>query len=347
MISKYECNILKGWAIIAITLHNYCHWLPFASNENEYTWKEERTLYFFQHIGDNFIINLFSFWGHYGVAIFVFLTGYGLAIKYDSNIKERINKCSFIINHYKKLLLLLFPSLLLFWVTSWVFHSNITHFSFSQLITQTTLIINLIPSTIIQIRPGPYWYFGLSIQLYIIYILFVYKRRLRFLYAICIFSLVFLTVSNGHYQAMEWIKYNFIGSFIPFTIGISLGRMRYDILSHSRWVYYIVTIIAILVIILSELSYYSWIFSSIWVIIIAICFLKYTNKLLLSKAIQSIGVISNLIFIIHPLIRELVFLNCNSVYSHPYTWLIIYLSISLLISYLTKLCLSKIKREKK
>lgn len=346
MITKYECNILKGWAIIAIAIHNYCHWLPLASNENEYTWREERTLYFFQHIGDSFFINLFSFWGHYGVVIFVFLTGYGLAIKYDSNKKERISKYSFFINHYKKLLFLLFPSLLLFWVTSWIFHSNITYFSYSQLLSQTTLIINLIPSAIMQIRPGPYWYFGLTLQLYIIYILFVYKRKLYTLYTICILCVAFLIVCDGHYQAMEWMKYNFIGSILPFTIGVSLGRMKDYISSHSKWVYYLVAIIAIPIIILSELSYYAWVFIPIWIIIIAICFIMCTKDVLISKAIHFIGVVSNLLFIIHPLIREIIFINSDYVYTHPYTWLIIYLSITLLLTLLTKLCLSIIKQSK-
>ena len=36
-LSRTECAALRGFAILAIILHNYCHWLRLAVKENEYT----------------------------------------------------------------------------------------------------------------------------------------------------------------------------------------------------------------------------------------------------------------------------------------------------------------------
>lgn len=339
MLKKHECDILKGWAIIAIALHNFCHWLPNSSAENEFTWKAERTLYFLYHFGDNHIVNLFSFWGHYGVIIFVFLTGYGLSVKYNKK-NERIRTLTFIYVHYKKLLLLLVPGLFSYYLISWIYLSNFS-FNVSQIISQLLLIINLIPSKILQIRPGPYWYFGLTMQFYIVFILFIYKQKLHKLLVITLICIFCLYYCAGHYQTMEWCKYNFIGSAIPFTIGIFAGRIKLVIEDQSKKNYYIILSIAMLLLFLSELNYYSWLTSSIFVIIIAISFLKCTKKLFISKAMQSIGNISHIIFVVHPLVREIIYYYPGTVYTDPFLWISIYLFTSLFLSYFIKLIISK------
>lgn len=36
LLTRTECNALRGLAIIGIFLHNYCHWLGPIVKENEY-----------------------------------------------------------------------------------------------------------------------------------------------------------------------------------------------------------------------------------------------------------------------------------------------------------------------
>ena len=80
-------NALRGLAIIGIFLHNYCHWLGPIVKENEYQ--------YFQHNVDwlnqvmvsmdlNLPVHLLSFFGHYGVPVFLFLSAYGLVMKYEA-----------------------------------------------------------------------------------------------------------------------------------------------------------------------------------------------------------------------------------------------------------------------
>lgn len=325
--------------MIAIVLHNFCHWLPNSAAENEFTWKEERTLYFLHHFDDNPIINFFSFWGHYGVIIFVFLTGYGLAVKYN-NGNGYTNTLKFIYTHYKKLLLLLIPGLFSYYFINWIYLPDFSLDVF-QVLSQLLLIINLIPSKVMQIRPGPYWYFGLTMQFYIVFVLLIYKQKVNKLLVVTLICIICCFYCAGHYQSLEWFKYNFIGSAIPFTIGILVGRNKQIIAKISKKNYGIALSLAIPLLILSELSYYSWFLASSLVIIIAISYVNSTKKLFFNKAMFSIGTISHILFIIHPLVREIIYYYPDNVYRLPFLWTGIYLSTSLLVSYLIKLISSK------
>ena len=81
-----QCSALRGLAIIGIFLHNYCHWLGLAVKENEYTFtidKCRRLLEVMTHPDINLPVHLLSFFGHYGVPVFLFLSAYGLVMKYE------------------------------------------------------------------------------------------------------------------------------------------------------------------------------------------------------------------------------------------------------------------------
>ena len=93
-------------AILSIVLHNYCHWLKGAIFENEFTyqsWHVSKLLHYLAHPDIYLPLQLFSFFGHYGVVIFVFLSAYGLEKKYGRSTQE-VHILPFIWTHYLKLL---------------------------------------------------------------------------------------------------------------------------------------------------------------------------------------------------------------------------------------------------
>ena len=47
-LSRSECNVLRGLAIIGIFLHNYCHWLGPIVKENEYQYFQHNVDWFNQ-----------------------------------------------------------------------------------------------------------------------------------------------------------------------------------------------------------------------------------------------------------------------------------------------------------
>ena len=70
---------MRGIAIMAIMLHNYCHWLNGTVRENEYKFHADRAAGMWQALtspDDLFLANMLSFFGHYGVPVFLFLSGF-------------------------------------------------------------------------------------------------------------------------------------------------------------------------------------------------------------------------------------------------------------------------------
>ena len=81
LLTRTECNALRGLAIIGIFLHNYCHWLGPIVKENEYQFfaaNVEGLNRALVHVDWNLPLHLLSFFGHYGVPLFLFLSAYGL-----------------------------------------------------------------------------------------------------------------------------------------------------------------------------------------------------------------------------------------------------------------------------
>ena len=87
ILTRAECNALRGIAILGIVLHNYSHWLHGIVRENEYQFFQknvEGLQYALSNPDQNLLLHLLSFFGHYGVPIFLFLSSYGLVLKYES-----------------------------------------------------------------------------------------------------------------------------------------------------------------------------------------------------------------------------------------------------------------------
>lgn len=331
-LSKSDCNVLKGLAIIAIMLHNFCHCLPGSPLENEFTWKAEKTQYFFQHFGESPFFNLFSFWGHYGVIIFVFLSGYGLVRKYEQT-STYISSSRFIIIHYMKLLKLMIPGLVIYWFIFWLLYSDLHDTSLSQFTAQLSFIINFIPKYFIEISPGPYWYFGLTMEFYILYKLFLHNKSNSIIIATCCIFCLPLFFANGHYQTMEWLKYNFWGSIIPFSIGILFARgiphipisikcKEMRLLFSTAYALFLILLLLFLIL-CAEMNYYLWLFISLPIVSLSLCIVRIPIKGF-NLVMERIGNVSSLLFVIHPLIRLILLCNKEYMILYPYRTLVIY-----------------------
>lgn len=174
-----ESKALRGIAILGIILHNYCHFLGFAVKENEYTFtasKPRQLLERMLTLDDNLFIHVMSFFGHYGVPVFLFISGFGLVYKYERSTPTRVRALPFIGFHYAKLLRLMFLGYIGFAVVSYSHPHGYHGYTVGRVIAQLLMYINLMPDPDHIIKPGPYWYFGLMLQLYIVYRLVLYRR---------------------------------------------------------------------------------------------------------------------------------------------------------------------------
>jgi peptidoglycan/LPS O-acetylase OafA/YrhL len=77
-------SVLRGIAILAIALHNYFHRLPGTPHYNEFEFDPAWFRDFLSAAQDphHTVQASLSYFGHFGVQLFIFLSAYGLAVKY-------------------------------------------------------------------------------------------------------------------------------------------------------------------------------------------------------------------------------------------------------------------------
>ena len=83
LLTRDNSLILRGVAILFIVLHNFLHFDCFGfTGENEMAFSSEKAIEFLGTIinGSSILGEFFSHLGWIGVPVFVFLTGYGVAL---------------------------------------------------------------------------------------------------------------------------------------------------------------------------------------------------------------------------------------------------------------------------
>lgn len=195
-ISKKEMTILKGIGMVSIVLHNFIHKTTLIG-ENEFDFMSIRIVRLYNAIIEDpgFIINgFFSFFGHYGVQIFIFISGYGLAKQFLN--KKPKNYFSYVVPRLLKIYVLLGFALLCYILIMYPL-KYIHPAVFIEFFKSTLLLYNNFSSETIFLYPnaGPLWYFGLIIELYILFPLFYYifeKYKIKGFY-ITLFVVYILT----------------------------------------------------------------------------------------------------------------------------------------------------------
>jgi hypothetical protein len=84
-LSHERTQLFKGIAILLIVSHNFFHLIKPRMGENEYSFVANifpRYLNAFLLRPEDTFRLFFSFFGHYGVQMFIFLSAYGLTISF-------------------------------------------------------------------------------------------------------------------------------------------------------------------------------------------------------------------------------------------------------------------------
>ena len=181
-LTRTECSAMRGIAILGIMLHNYCHWLKDIVRENEYTWmvaKVDRLWDVLLHPDALLPIHLLSFFGHYGVPVFLFLSGFGLVMKYEGKTdmsQPTQGILRFIRYNYLKLFRILIVGFVAFTMIDVMTYSP-HRYHWDEVVGMLGMFANFFEHPSQVIWPGPYWYFGLTLQVYILYRLLFWKWR--------------------------------------------------------------------------------------------------------------------------------------------------------------------------
>ncbi len=366
-LSRPACNALRGLAIIGIFLHNYCHWLGPIVKENEYQ--------YFQHNVDwlnqvmvsadiNLPIHLISFFGHYGVPVFLFLSAYGLVMKYEAkphldtnaqmysitgktmfNWREPLR---FIRYHYLKLFKMMIVGFVAFTMLDFITPGP-HHYAALDIVAMLGMFNNILPSPDRIIWPGPYWFFGLMLQLYIVYRLLLYRRHWGFtvaLMVICIGIQLALGFANPESEAMNRYRYNFMGGMLPFGLGLLYARYGEKILMtfHSNITNLIGVVFSISLIYSLSGSMIGWTFVPFFICLLCVLLaelLENVNWLSgLYKVLEWMGGISAALFVCHPITRK-IFIPISRG-GDIYAGLLLYIVSSICLAWLFSVLMKKI-----
>lgn len=344
-LSKDECTAMRGIAILGIVLHNFCHWIngPIVM-ENEFRYRINRVTAMLGAISDIDIylpVQLISFFGHYGVPVFLFLSGWGLVMKYEHKEDMNVRPLSFIRYNYLKLLRMMIVGFIAYLIVDRM-TPGARHYTFDVVVEHLLMVVNFVPNPDRTIHPGPYWFFGIMMQLYVAYIFIFYRfRHWGVVISAIIISFVIQMPKAPDSLDLEWTRYNLFGSILPFGAGLLLARGYFNrqlaCLSKSSWM--AIFIMSAALVFTMSLNYYSW-----YIVPIFICLgMMAAIKLLPSAVIRYMiwtGSISSALFVSHPIVRKLFIPISKS--GEIYCGILLYIIAAIGIAWVIKMITDKI-----
>lgn len=310
-LSREESACMKGYAILCIMLHNLLHLVGPLVKENEFYYNYNyRAFWMWRHITDmheNLVADILSFFGWYGVPVFIFLSGYGLTRKYEYQEKS-CSWLSFIGYNFKKLWMLMAPVFVVYLFVAFCMGKE---FSLGPVLAQFTMTINFLCSPK-NIDPGVYWYFGLTFQLYVVYRLFFYQKRPRtfFIHLLLLAGLSFLLSwyllpdQNLKVQPdYEYYSHNCIRWLLPFLLGIVMGRYGKKGKDHL-WEILLGLAGSLVLLVACSFQQVLWLLTPLFAVVFFLCLSKLVVRWRYASMVgTALGALSAYLFAVHPLVR--------------------------------------------
>ena len=316
LLTRRECTAMRGIAILAIVLHNYCHFIGKIVQENEYqflSFNNDRLWQVISNPDSLLPVHLLSYFGHYGVPVFLFLSGFGLVKKYETS-NGACPPVRFLRYNYLKLLRLLIVGFSLFVCVDMVTPGRFP-FHWDSVLAQLLMYVNVLPEPEKIIWPGIYWFFGLMMQLYIVYRLLLYRRSSWWVVALIVVCWLLQVFCEPDGETLNRLRYNFIGGMLPFGLGLIVARIPTLGINSShtgnqmfpRWEYMAWLLFAILSCVLVFamcLNFQTWFWIPVFIIIGCVAMVKVMPEWLM-KVFVWFGGISAAMFVAHPIARKL------------------------------------------
>ncbi len=316
LLSRNECSAMRGIAILAIMLHNYCHFIGKIVKENEYQfhgYNNDNLWYVMTHPDEFLPLHLLSYFGHYGVPVFLFLSGFGLVRKYESSTDSH-KALPFVRYHYLKLFRMLIVGFVFFTMVDMVTPGRFP-FHWYNVLAQLLMYINVLPEPEKIIWPGIYWFFGLMMELYIVYRLFLYRQKNVYVVLLIVGCWLLQVFCDPDGETLNRLRYNCIGGMLPFGLGIILARVYSEesggllrVKSHFTrskvGVWFLLLILSVVLTFLMCFNFQAWLWIPVFIILGTIALVKLMPESVL-KVFVWFGAISAAMFVTHPIVRKI------------------------------------------
>ena len=340
MLTRTECTALRGLAIAAIVLHNYCHFIGKIVQENEYLYLErnnERLWQMLTHPDALLPVHLLSYFGHYGVPVFLFLSGFGLVSKYEH---AHCDALPFLRYSYLKLLRMLVVGFVLFVIVDTVTPGRF-HFHWYNVLAQLSMTINLLPEPESIIWPGIYWFFGLMMELYVVYRLLLYRRSSLFVVGLIAVCWLLQLLCDPAGATLNRLRYNFVGGMLPFGAGILLARhgVRIPVSSLRPYGWLLVSVATFALAFALCFHFQAWLWIPLPVIVASVALVRSLPQSLFRVA-EWVGSLSAAMFVAHPIARKLLIIVAWK--DDIYDGLMLYVVVTIGLSWAVKQIIDRI-----
>ena len=347
LLSRSECNIMRGFAILFIMVDNITHLFKGVFMDNEFIYRWSSVNGFINnltHPDAMLPFNFISFYCPYGVMLFIFLSGYCLTLKYEKGNGRGTSCKTFLGNHYKKLFVMQLKGLAIFLTVLFIFNPN--EVVRNSIVTQFLLVGNLNPFWLSL--PGPYWFFGMIMEMYVIYRLLIYNRNDWVAIALTVFSIVVMAFFNPESATLSYLRENCFLAILPFCMGVLAARhLKANSFSLNKtgiclgWF-----LLAFILLTATKFNFYSWLIMPVFVVATAVTLVKIFTKMKFFDTVFSwLGTMSGVLFVIHPTVREFLIDRMNVTGSF-YGMLLVYLLITFGISLILKPVFTSSKKVK-
>jgi len=323
-LTRHQTNLLKGIGMLMIMIHNFYHLLDPSPGQNEFDFSIAN----FENYTSLSRLNPldftrygFSYFGHYGVQIFIFISSYGLYLSYKT---KEIHLFPFLKQRLMKLYPTLLIAVVLLFFLSTLYSGLPDAEKLKSIILKPTLLFNFIPGEALTVN-GPWWFFSLIFQLYLAFP-FLLKLTKRYgknsmLIIAAIFLLVTIPLNPVFVRSDLSLYYTFIGQMPVFCLGIYFAERGNFKISAG------LILLSVLVFAVGNVNELVWNFGflAFTIILLAAFFsLKpYLKSFRMSNSfVAYTGKISLSLFAIHGMMR-LPFLKVAERYEHPFFTLII------------------------
>lgn len=312
-LSRKQCNELRGLAIIFIVIHNFVHQVRFGFTcQNESSFLIERTRDYLDRVfsgglGNSFY-EFFSFLGWIGVPVFVFLSGYGLVKKYETD-PHSLKLKTYVGHSWLKLFFLMLPGVVFFslfnqFIGLGGLHVHLKYAAYLSLLGNLFGLDTLTPSI--------YWYFGLTFELYLAYIVLNRFRSKALLFCCIALPLVFQIglLYTGHNDFVHFNLRNLIGWLPVFCSGVFLGRYgeQYADYKKVHWgAFLALFLLSAGLLPLCNLAPWSWVLIHFVSLLFFYCLVRVLEQIRpIASALVFLGSYSSFVFASHPISRIIV-----------------------------------------
>ena len=312
-------------------LNNFCHHYPAALwIESEKRFNASGVEQFWNMIchGQDIFWAIFSFFGHFGVPIFLFLSGYGLVKKYEQSNNVEWNPFKFLLYSAVKMYKLIIPIIVICLITAFVNLYNSTH----DILETMVMLVDKEGIKTLQTLTftnglfrrhsfgGAWWFIPLIMECYVCYAIF-HRWNNKILLVIASFVSILLQaifIATNNTFLLVCMRWNCFGWILPFAMGI--WAARYDF-PKSNWL----CAVAWIAFFLSSFFAYLWIIQSAFLLFA--CFSMDIVNMRCPRWLVFIGIISPYIFVTHSFVRNMIIKSMLS-----YTGCLVFVILSILVA---------------